>query len=38
MNARSFRSPDGVGGDQTWVWKAFLWGHNVLFMDPTWTR
>lgn len=24
----------GVGGDQAWVWKAFLRGHNVLFMDP----
>jgi hypothetical protein len=24
----------GVGGDQRWVWKAFLRGHNVLFMDP----
>src|SRR4051812_21627222 len=24
----------GVGGDQKWVWKAFLRGHNVLFMDP----
>ena len=24
----------GVGGDQQWVWKGFLRGHNVLFMDP----
>jgi hypothetical protein len=24
----------GVGGDPTWAWKAFLWGHNVLIMDP----
>ena len=24
----------GVRGDQKWVWKAFLRGHNVLFMDP----
>jgi len=24
----------GVGGDQKWVWKGFLRGHNVLFMDP----
>ena len=24
----------GVGGDQKWVWKAFLRGYNVLFMDP----
>ncbi len=24
----------GVGGDQKWVWKAFLRGHNVLLMDP----
>jgi hypothetical protein len=24
----------GVGGDQKCVWKAFLRGHNVLFMDP----
>jgi hypothetical protein len=24
----------GVGGDQQWVWKCFLRGHNVLFMDP----
>ena len=24
----------GVGGDPKWVWKAFLRGHNVLFMDP----
>lgn len=24
----------GVGGDQKWVWKSFLRGHNVLFMDP----
>jgi hypothetical protein len=24
----------GVGGDRQWVWKGFLRGHNVLFMDP----
>jgi hypothetical protein len=24
----------GVGGDQKWVWKGFLRGYNVLFMDP----
>ncbi|MDG3004344.1 DUF6298 domain-containing protein [Paludisphaera mucosa] len=24
----------GVGGDPQWVWKAFLRGHNILFMDP----
>jgi hypothetical protein len=24
----------GTGGDQQWVWKAFLRGYNVLFMDP----
>jgi hypothetical protein len=24
----------GVGGDPKWVWKAFLRGHNELFMDP----
>jgi GxxExxY protein len=24
----------GVGGDQKWVWKGFLRGHNVLYMDP----
>ncbi|MEN6337017.1 MAG: putative collagen-binding domain-containing protein [Phycisphaerales bacterium] len=24
----------GVGGDQKWVWKGFLRGHNVIFMDP----
>ena len=24
----------GVGGDQKWVWKAFVRGYNVLFMDP----
>jgi hypothetical protein len=24
----------GVGGDPMWVWKAFLRGHNILFMDP----
>jgi len=23
----------GVGGDALWVWKAFVRGHNVLFMD-----
>ena len=24
----------GIGGNQAWVWKAFLRGHNPLFMDP----
>lgn len=24
----------GVGGDHRWVWRAFLRGHNILFMDP----
>jgi hypothetical protein len=24
----------GVGGNADWVWKAFLRGHNPLFMDP----
>jgi hypothetical protein len=24
----------GVGGNQAWVWKSFLRGHNPLFMDP----
>jgi len=24
----------GVGGDRGWVWKCFMRGHNVLFMDP----
>jgi hypothetical protein len=24
----------GVGGDGKWVWKGFMRGHNVLFMDP----
>ncbi len=24
----------GVGGDRAWVWKCFMRGHNVLFMDP----
>ncbi len=24
----------GVGGSADWVWKSFLRGHNVLFMDP----
>ncbi len=24
----------GIGGNGTWVWKAFLRGHNPLFMDP----
>ena len=24
----------GVGGDGAWVWKAFLRGYNVLYMDP----
>jgi hypothetical protein len=23
----------GIGGDSTWAWKAFLRGHNLLFMD-----
>ena len=24
----------GIGGNQAWVWKTFLRGHNPLFMDP----
>jgi hypothetical protein len=24
----------GVGGNVAWVWRAFLRGHNPLFMDP----
>ncbi|MCP4258406.1 MAG: serine hydrolase [Planctomycetes bacterium] len=24
----------GVGGNQAWVWKSFLRGHNPIFMDP----
>ncbi|MGQ9650431.1 MAG: putative collagen-binding domain-containing protein [Phycisphaerae bacterium] len=24
----------GIGGNATWVWKAFTRGHNPLFMDP----
>lgn len=24
----------GVGGDRIWVWKSFIRGLNVLFMDP----
>jgi Cellulase (glycosyl hydrolase family 5) len=24
----------GAGGDALWVWKAFVRGHNVLYMDP----
>ncbi len=24
----------GIGGNAAWVWKSFLRGHNVLFMDP----
>ena len=24
----------GIGGNQQWVWKSFLRGHNPLFMDP----
>lgn len=24
----------GIGGNGPWVWKAFLRGHNPLFMDP----
>jgi uncharacterized protein DUF6298/collagenase-like protein with putative collagen-binding domain len=24
----------GVGGDQAWVWKSYLRGHNPIFMDP----
>ncbi len=24
----------GIGGNQAWVWKSFLRGHNPIFMDP----
>lgn len=24
----------GIGGDVSWVWKAFVRGHNPIFMDP----
>jgi hypothetical protein len=24
----------GAGGDALWVWRAFVRGHNVLYMDP----
>ncbi len=24
----------GIGGDSTWVWKAFTRGYNPIFMDP----
>ncbi len=24
----------GIGGNQSWVWKSFLRGHNPIFMDP----
>jgi hypothetical protein len=24
----------GVGGDATWVWKAFMRGYNPIYMDP----
>jgi hypothetical protein len=24
----------GVGGDAAWIWKAFLRGHNPIYMDP----
>ncbi len=24
----------GIGGDHKWVWKSFLRGYNVLYMDP----
>ncbi len=24
----------GTGGNQAWVWKSFLRGHNPIFMDP----
>ncbi len=26
----------GTGMDYKWVWRSFLRGHNVLFMDPAW--
>ena len=24
----------GIGGNQPWVWKSFVRGHNPIFMDP----
>ncbi len=24
----------GIGGDARWVWKAFVNGHHLLYMDP----
>jgi hypothetical protein len=24
----------GIGGDRRWVWKSFLRGHHILYMDP----
>lgn len=24
----------GIGGNQAWVWKSFMRGHNPIFMDP----
>jgi hypothetical protein len=24
----------GIGGDRAWVWKTFLRGHHILYMDP----
>ncbi len=24
----------GIGGNQAWVWKSFVRGHNPIFMDP----
>jgi hypothetical protein len=24
----------GIGGDATWIWRAFLSGHQPLYMDP----
>lgn len=24
----------GIGGDRRWIWKTFLRGHHVLYMDP----
>lgn len=26
----------GVGGDRRWIWKAFMRGHNPIYMDPLW--
>lgn len=26
----------GVGGDRKWIWKAFIRGHNPIYMDPLW--